>query len=58
MARHRNGQCRGCGCWLSFGEKGTKCRPCKSPPVRAARKTLNAERKANRETVILKSEAL
>ena len=58
MARHRSGQCRACGCWLSFGEKGTKCRPCKAPRVRAAKKALRAERRASRDEVVIKEEEL
>lgn len=53
MARRRNGQCTICGCWIEFGVKGVRCKPCKAPKVRAARKAIRAERKANREEVVI-----
>jgi len=53
MARRRNGQCPSCGLWLQYPQKRGKCGPCKAPVVRAAKSQLRAQKRADREEVVL-----
>lgn len=55
--RRRNGQCSLCGDWIPYGHKGRKCPACKSPEVRAARRSMREIRKRDREEVEITSEA-
>lgn len=54
MARSRQGfTCNTCGCGLGPDDTRNKCRACKAPAVRGARKQIHAEWRANAEEVVI-----
>lgn len=54
MARPRQGfTCNTCGCPLGPEDTRNKCKACKTPAVRAARKQLHREWVENQEVVVV-----